>query len=67
MPDYKQVRHERLYVKEPGTERLRKNSAGRLKHLLAFHHLTICKSPCFGILEPKDAIPFGILGHGLRG
>ena len=35
MADYKEVRHERLYLKEPGTERLRKNSAARLRHLLA--------------------------------
>ena len=35
MPDYKQVIHERLYLKEPGTERFRKTSAGRLKRLLA--------------------------------
>ena len=35
MADYKEVRHERLYLKEPGTERIRKNSAARLRHLLA--------------------------------
>ena len=35
MPDYKQVIHERLYLKEPGTERFRKTSAGRLKRMLA--------------------------------
>src|SRR5947199_8107614 len=35
MPDYKEVRHERLYLKEPRTERLRKTAAGRLKHMLA--------------------------------
>ena len=34
MPDYKEVRHERLYLKEPGTERMRKTSAGRLKRML---------------------------------
>ena len=34
MPDYKEVIHERLYLKEPRTERLRKNAAGHLKHLL---------------------------------
>jgi hypothetical protein len=34
MPDYKQVRHERLYLKEPGTERLRKNASGRLRRLV---------------------------------
>ena len=34
-PDYKQVIHERLYLKEPGTERFRKTSAGHLKRLLA--------------------------------
>ena len=35
MPDYKQVRHERLYLREPRTERLRKSAAGRLRHMLA--------------------------------
>ena len=35
MADYKQVIHERLYLKEPGTEKFRKTSAGRLKRLLA--------------------------------
>jgi hypothetical protein len=35
MPDYKESTHERLWLKEPGTERLRKRGAGRLKHLLA--------------------------------
>ena len=35
MPDYKEVRHERLYLKEPKTERLRKSAAGRLKHMTA--------------------------------
>jgi hypothetical protein len=35
MSDHKEVRHEHLYLKEPGTERLRKGSAARLRHLLA--------------------------------
>jgi hypothetical protein len=35
MSDHKEVRHERLYLKEPGTERLRKGSAARLRYLLA--------------------------------
>jgi hypothetical protein len=35
MPDYKEVTHERLYLREPGTERIRKNAAGRLKYMLA--------------------------------
>jgi hypothetical protein len=35
MADYKEVRHDRLYLKEPRTERLRKSAQGRLKHLLA--------------------------------
>lgn len=35
MAEYHEVRHERLYVKEPRTERLRKGSAGRLRYLLA--------------------------------
>jgi hypothetical protein len=34
MAEYHEVRHMRLYVKEPGTERLRKNAAGRLRYLL---------------------------------
>jgi hypothetical protein len=33
--DYKEVRVERLYVKVPGTDRLRRNAAGRLRHLLS--------------------------------
>ena len=35
MSDYKEVLHERLYVKVPGTDKLRKTAAARLKHLLA--------------------------------
>lgn len=35
MPEYKEVLHERLYVRVPGTEKLRKTAAARLKHLLA--------------------------------
>jgi hypothetical protein len=35
MAEYREVRHERLYVKEPGTERLRKTADGRLRYLLA--------------------------------
>ena len=35
MADYKQVLHERLYVRVPGTDKLRKTAASRLKHLLA--------------------------------
>ena len=30
-----QVIHERLHVKEPGTERLRRSAAGHLRHLIA--------------------------------
>jgi len=33
--DYKEVVHQRLYVKVPGGEKLRKTSAGKLKYLLA--------------------------------
>src|SRR3954470_1680166 len=33
MGDHKEVRYERLQVKVPGTERLRKTAEGRLKHL----------------------------------
>jgi len=32
--EHKEVRYERLYVKVPGTDRLRKNAASRLRHLL---------------------------------
>ena len=35
MADYKEVTHERLYVRVPGTDKLRKTAANRLKHLLA--------------------------------
>lgn len=35
MGEYKEVRLERLYVKIPGTDKLRKSAAGRLRHLLA--------------------------------
>ncbi len=35
MPDYREVRVERLYVKVPNTDKLRKNAAGRHRHLLA--------------------------------
>ncbi|HEY3208948.1 MAG TPA: hypothetical protein VGL18_04045 [Actinomycetota bacterium] len=35
MAEYHEVFHERLYVKEPRTERLRKSAAGRLRYLLA--------------------------------
>ena len=35
MSDYKEIIHERLYVKVPGGDRLRKNTAARQKHLLA--------------------------------
>lgn len=35
MPDYKQVRHERLYLREPRTEKLRKTAEGRMKRLVA--------------------------------
>jgi len=35
MPDYKEVLHERLYVRVPGTDKLRKTASARVKHLLA--------------------------------
>jgi hypothetical protein len=35
MPDYKEVLHERLYVRVPGTDKLRKTAAARQKHLVA--------------------------------
>jgi hypothetical protein len=35
MPDYKEVLHERLYVRVPGSDKLRKTAVARQKHLLA--------------------------------
>jgi len=35
MADHREVVHERLYLRQPGTERLRKNAAGHLKHMLS--------------------------------
>jgi hypothetical protein len=35
MADYREIIHERLYVKVPGGDGLRKTAAARLKHLLA--------------------------------
>jgi hypothetical protein len=35
MAQYNEVAHKRLYLREPNTERLRKNAAGRLRHMLA--------------------------------
>jgi len=35
MADYKEVTHERLYVRVPGTDKLRKTASNRLKHLIA--------------------------------
>jgi hypothetical protein len=35
MAEYREVVHQRLYLREPNTERLRKSSAGRLRYLLA--------------------------------
>jgi hypothetical protein len=35
MPDYREVIHERFYVRVPGTDKLRRTHAARLKHLLA--------------------------------
>jgi hypothetical protein len=35
MGQHHEVRHEVLYLKEPGTERLRKGAAARLRYLLA--------------------------------
>jgi hypothetical protein len=33
--DYKEVLHERLYVKVPGGDKLRKTAAGKLKYMIA--------------------------------
>jgi len=35
MPEYKEITHERMYVRVPGTDKLRHTAASRLKHLLA--------------------------------
>lgn len=35
MADYREVLHERLYVTVPGSDRLRKTAASRIKHLMA--------------------------------
>ncbi len=35
MPDYREILHERFYVKVPGTDSLRKTAANRQRHLLA--------------------------------
>ena len=35
MGEHREVLHERLYLKEPRTERLRKGAAAHLRHLLA--------------------------------
>lgn len=35
MADHLEVRHERLYVKVPGTDKLRKTADGRLRRLVA--------------------------------
>lgn len=35
MPDYREILHERLYVRVPGTDKLRKTASNRQKHLLA--------------------------------
>jgi hypothetical protein len=35
MGDYREVLHERLFLRVPGTDKLRKTAAARLKHLLA--------------------------------
>src|SRR5205823_14816187 len=34
MAEHHEVRHEKLWLKEPGTERLRKNATARLRYLL---------------------------------
>jgi hypothetical protein len=35
MGEHREVVHERLYVKEPGTERFRKSAAARLRYMLS--------------------------------
>ena len=35
MAEYREVFHERLYLKEPRTDRLRRSAVARLRHLLA--------------------------------
>jgi hypothetical protein len=34
MGEHKEVIYERLYLRVPGTDKLRKNAAGRLRHLI---------------------------------
>lgn len=35
MADYREILHERLFVRVPGSDKLRRTAAARLKHLLA--------------------------------
>jgi hypothetical protein len=35
MADYREIMHERMYVRVPGTDKFRKTAANRMKHLLA--------------------------------
>jgi hypothetical protein len=35
MADYREIMHERMYVRVPGSDKLRKTAANRMQHLLA--------------------------------
>jgi hypothetical protein len=45
MADYREVRVERLYLKVPNTDKLRKSAAGRHRHLLADGWREVERSP----------------------
>lgn len=47
MADYKEVRVERLYLKVPNTDKLRKTAAGRHSHLLAAGWREVERKPGF--------------------
>ena len=47
MADYKEVRVERLYLKVPNTDKLRKTAAGRHSHLLASGWREVERKPGF--------------------
>ena len=54
MGDHKEVLYERLYVKVPGTDKLRKTAAARLKHLLANGYREIERT---GVAPLKARLP----------
>ena len=68
MADHREVRYQRLYVKEPGTERLRKGAAGGLAHMLAngwresdrwhSHHYITVKLERSGVDPARGKLPY---------